>query len=85
MSQPPQFSLHRGIFLGFYHYSYIIYQLTELKTIVKIYKKQLLLVRGNKLFLCLLFEFNESKHILLDSLAQNWQLQTKKTKVITLN
>ena len=55
-------------FLGFYRFRLLIYQLT--KEIVKIFEKQLLLIRGNKLFLCSLSGFHESEHILLNITAK---------------
>ena len=59
-SQPPLSSLDggRSTFFGFYHWT-LSYQFTKL---AKIFKTQLLFARGNKLFLCSLHGFNESKH-----------------------
>ena len=45
--------------------------------------QKLKIVRGNKLFLCLLLRFNECKHTLLNNPAKLWLLKAKKTKVMT--
>ena len=51
-SQPLLFSIHGGTFLDFYRCGLIIYQLINIEKNVKISKKQLLVVRENKPFLC---------------------------------
>ena len=63
------------IYIYIYIYIYYIYMRER--------ESQLLLVSGNKLFLCSFWGFNEAKHILINTPAKIWLLYAKKTKVIT--